>query len=93
MDVPEPELISSSQLKIQLKATGVNPIDTKLRARGVFLPEAHAHHGEILESCGQLIEAGRLRIDVAQSLPLEQAVEAHRVIEAGHALGTSWYCA
>ena len=51
------------------------------------LPEARAHHGQILAECGKLIEAGRLRIEVAQTLALEQAVQAHRQIEAGHTQG------
>jgi NADPH2:quinone reductase len=51
------------------------------------LPEARAHHGEILERCGELIGAGRLRIEVAQTLPLARAAEAHRMIEAGHTQG------
>jgi NADPH2:quinone reductase len=51
------------------------------------LPEARAHHAQILVGCGNLIEAGRLRIEVARSLALEQAVEAHRQIEAGHTQG------
>jgi NADPH2:quinone reductase len=35
--MPEPEITSPTQLKVRLKAAGVNPIDTKLRSRGVFL--------------------------------------------------------
>ena len=37
--IPEPQIQTPSQLKVQVKAAGVNPIDTKLRSRGVFLPE------------------------------------------------------
>ncbi|MGD8587791.1 MAG: zinc-dependent alcohol dehydrogenase family protein [Chromatiales bacterium] len=51
------------------------------------LPDARAHHGQILAECGKLIEAGRLRIEVARSLELERAVEAHRQIETGHTQG------
>lgn len=47
------------------------------------LPAARAHHGEILDRCAEWIDAGRLKIEVAQTLPLAQAVEAHRLIEAG----------
>lgn len=39
-EVPEPKIQTPSQLKVRLKAAGVNPIDTKLRARGVFFPDA-----------------------------------------------------
>jgi len=39
-DMDEPVIGSPTQLKVQLKAAGVNPIDTKLRSRGVFYPDA-----------------------------------------------------
>ena len=39
-DINEPVLSSPTQIKVQLKAAGVNPIDTKLRSRGVFYPDA-----------------------------------------------------
>ncbi len=39
-DVPEPEISKTTEIKVQLKAAGVNPIDTKLRSRGVFYPDA-----------------------------------------------------
>ena len=40
VEVPEPEITAGSQIKVRLKAAGVNPVDTKLRSRGVFYPEA-----------------------------------------------------
>lgn len=51
------------------------------------LPEARAHHGEILDRCAALIDDHHLKIHISQTLPLEQAAEAHRQIEAGHAQG------
>ncbi len=39
-EVDEPAISAPTQLKVQLKAAGVNPIDTKLRSRGVFYPDA-----------------------------------------------------
>ena len=36
VDIPQPGITHDSEVKIQLKAAGVNPIDTKLRARGVL---------------------------------------------------------
>ncbi len=39
-DVDEPAIRTPTQLMVQLKAAGVNPIDTKLRSRGVFYPDA-----------------------------------------------------
>lgn len=39
-ECPEPEIVTPTQVKVRLSAAGVNPIDTKLRARGVFYPDA-----------------------------------------------------
>jgi NADPH2:quinone reductase len=39
-DLEEPKIETDSQLKVRLKAAGVNPIDYKLRCRGVFYPDA-----------------------------------------------------
>ncbi len=35
-DVPEPDLCTATQIKVRLAAAGVNPIDTKIRQRGLF---------------------------------------------------------
>lgn len=51
------------------------------------LPETRAHQGDILDRCAELIDAGRLRIHVDRVLPLDQAAEAHRLIEAGGTTG------
>ena len=40
VEVPEPEITTPTQVKVRLRAAGVNPIDTKLRSRGVFYPDA-----------------------------------------------------
>jgi NADPH:quinone reductase-like Zn-dependent oxidoreductase len=40
-----------------------------------------------LAEVGALIEAGRFSLPVAQTFPLEQIAEAHRVSEGGHARG------
>ncbi len=51
------------------------------------LPEALAHQGEILRRCGEWLAEGKMKIHVGQTLPLKQAAEAHRIIEAGHTTG------
>ena len=51
------------------------------------LTAARRHHAEILERCGELMAAGRLRVHVADTFPLEQAAEAHRRIETGGMTG------
>ena len=38
-DVTEPKIEQPNQILVQLKAAGVNPIDTKIRSRGTFYPE------------------------------------------------------
>ncbi|WON74488.1 MULTISPECIES: zinc-dependent alcohol dehydrogenase family protein [unclassified Nitrosospira] len=41
----------------------------------------------ILEHCAILFEQGALKVHISEVLPLEQAADAHRIIEAGHAMG------
>lgn len=36
---------------------------------------------------GELVDAGRLRVDLQQTFPLEQAVKAHELLEEGHVRG------
>ena len=38
-DVAEPKIEQPNQILVELKAAGVNPIDTKIRRRGTFYPE------------------------------------------------------
>ena len=35
-DIPEPQLNKPTQIKVKLSASGVNPVDTKIRRNGVF---------------------------------------------------------
>lgn len=39
-ELPLPAIEHNTEMRVRLKAAGVNPIDTKLRQRGSFLPEA-----------------------------------------------------
>lgn len=48
---------------------------------------ARVKQREMLEAASGLIEGGKLEIRVSQVLPLEQAAEAHRLIESGHTMG------
>jgi NADPH2:quinone reductase len=52
-----------------------------------YLPEALAHHGEILQRCSEWIDADKLRIHVSKVFPLEQANKAHQLLEQGHTQG------
>ncbi|PHV64115.1 zinc-dependent alcohol dehydrogenase family protein [Cyanobacterium aponinum] len=38
-DIPTPQIKSPTEVLVELKAAGVNPIDTKIRKRGSFYPE------------------------------------------------------
>lgn len=51
------------------------------------LPGGGEHHSAILEQCGQFFDEKKLSVYVADILPLEQAAEAHRRIEAGGMAG------
>jgi NADPH2:quinone reductase len=51
------------------------------------LPDARRHQGEILRYCAQLVETGKLRPRVEETLPLEAVARAHRAIEEGHVQG------
>jgi NADPH2:quinone reductase len=56
-DIAEPGITAPSQIKVQLKAAGVNPIDTKLRRRGLFYENAlPAVLG--CDGAGVVVEAG-----------------------------------
>jgi len=51
------------------------------------LHEERVHQRKILEQGAQLIDDGRLEILVSHKLPLEQAAEAHRLLELGGMTG------
>lgn len=38
-DLPEPVLQGENQVRVRLKAAGINPVDTKLRSKGTYFPE------------------------------------------------------
>jgi len=56
-DIPEPQIERATQFKVKLLAAGVNPIDTKVRSRGLFYG---ATPPAILgcDGAGEVIEAG-----------------------------------
>jgi NADPH:quinone reductase-like Zn-dependent oxidoreductase len=43
--------------------------------------------GELLEELAALADDGRLVVDIAEVLPLEEAARAHELSEAGHVRG------
>jgi len=58
----------------------LTPMHQKIR-------EAQMHHAWILGECAKLFEDGRLKIHISHALPLAEAAEAHRLIEAGGMMG------
>jgi NADPH:quinone reductase len=51
------------------------------------LDEARDKHVQILQQCALWLDQGLLRPHIGHELPLQQAAEAHRLIEAGHTTG------
>ncbi|MDX1334649.1 MAG: zinc-dependent alcohol dehydrogenase family protein [Gammaproteobacteria bacterium] len=63
-DLPEPEITDPGQVKVRLHAAGINPIDTKLRSRGVFFDNAYP---AVLgcDGAGEIVEVGNAVTDFA----------------------------
>ena len=51
------------------------------------LTKARLRQAKILEQCSPLFDDGRLRIHVGRTFPLQEAAQAHTLIEAGHTHG------
>jgi len=51
------------------------------------LDEAAEHHSDILEQCGQFFDQQQLSVFASDTFPLEQAADAHRLIETGGMTG------
>jgi NADPH2:quinone reductase len=39
-DIAEPMIRAPSEIKVRMRAAGINPVDTKLRSRGLYFPNA-----------------------------------------------------
>src|SRR5574340_326722 len=61
--------------------------DLMLTPQVLNLHDERVRQRKILEQGAQLVEAGKLGVLVTHRLPLEQAAEAHRLIEAGGMTG------
>jgi len=61
--------------------------DLMLTPQVLDLHEERVRQRKILEAGAKLVEQGRLGVLVSHRLPLEQAAEAHRLIEAGGMTG------
>ncbi len=49
--------------------------------------EAQQHQAEILTECAKLMDAGKLKIKVTHTFPLEEAAKAHQMLETGSQMG------
>lgn len=49
--------------------------------------EAQQHQAKILEQCAKWMDAGKLKIHVSQTFPLENAADAHKLLETGSITG------
>ena len=64
------------------------PTDELFSQRGIQATYVYVRPGgEQLEELADLVDDGRLRVDLAGVLPLEEAARAHELIEAGHTRG------
>ena len=61
--------------------------DLMLTPQIMGLHEERVHQRQILEQGAQLVDAGKLEVLVSHKLPLEQAAEAHRLIEQSGMIG------
>ncbi|HEU0283393.1 MAG TPA: zinc-binding dehydrogenase [Gallionella sp.] len=61
--------------------------DLMLTPQVMNLHDERVRQRKILEQGARLVEAGKLGVLVSHKLPLEQAAEAHRLIEAGSMTG------
>lgn len=57
-DIAEPELISDTDVKIKIKAAGVNPIDTKVRRNGGFYKGEESSFVLGCDGAGEIVSVG-----------------------------------
>jgi NADPH:quinone reductase-like Zn-dependent oxidoreductase len=78
--------LEQSPALVRAATRHVSVVDPKVKEQGgryVFVrPD-----GDELAVLGDLVETGRLRVEVTREFPLEQAAEAHRLLEGGHVRG------
>ena len=57
-DLVEPELVNDFDVKIKIKAAGVNPVDTKIRAGGSFYPDVNSPFVLGCDGAGEVVSVG-----------------------------------
>lgn len=89
----EPPHAGPGEVRIAVQAAGVNPLDWKIRQGQMreMMPR-DLPSGTGMDAAGIVDEVGdgvtgKLRMQVARTFTLDQAIEAHRASEAGHVAG------
>jgi NADPH:quinone reductase len=49
--------------------------------------EAQQHQAEILEQCAKWMDEGKLKVQVSETFPLQEAAKAHQLLESGSMTG------
>lgn len=80
----DPKGVSFKQARLRNQAVH---LELMLSPMFFGLDDARSHQTEILEYCARLIDDGRLQVHLEHTLPLAEAAEAHRLLEAGHMTG------
>ena len=78
---------SAEELKIARTRNLVLAFVLMLTPTLLDMHDQRVHQRRILEEGARLIEANRLKIKISHLLPLEQAAQAHTMIEEGHTTG------
>jgi NADPH2:quinone reductase len=78
---------TAPQLKVARTRCQSIHYELMLAPSALDMHDARIAQTRILEAGAQLIEEGRLKVTVSSVLPLEQAAEAHRLLERGHTMG------
>lgn len=82
----EPDL-SQGNFKLARKRNQRLSMELMLTPMLERLVEGQKYHGQILRQCAEWIDAGRLKIHLSRTFPLEQASKAHQAIETGSSTG------
>jgi NADPH2:quinone reductase len=61
--------------------------DLMLAPQAMGLTDDRIHQRKILEQGAAMVDAGKLKVHISHRLPLEQASDAHQLIEKGGAIG------
>ena len=59
-DIPEPAIARPTQIKVRLRAAGVNPVDTKIRSRGLLVAGAELPAVLGCDGAGEVVAVGPL---------------------------------